>query len=304
MMASATEAAIASSQWLGIPIAVAGAVLLSLGTLFQHRGVSRAGWQQGVAGGSLSRLVFRPAWLGGTLMLGAAIALQLTSLRFSPLIVVQPIGALALVVTTLVTAHISGRRPGRRALTAVILCVGGVGAFVIVAAVWATDVQISDGQLLSILALLGFTLAVIVPVFTSLRRRVNAVSYTAGARVLFGFVAALAKTVIARIFEGHFEWLSLASLTGLVVAAVFGSYLVQSAHSRGSAELVVAGLTVIDPLVAVTIGITVLGEAGTAPPVAVAAFILAGVFAVAGVLLLSTVRDKPHTRPGRLPPAG
>lgn len=295
MIESAAVPALASYHWLGIPIAAAGAVLLALGTLLQHKSIEDQGAVPGRAagsmgGGRLQALLRKPVWLGGTAMLGVAILLQLTSLRFSPLIVVQPIGAIALVVTTLATARTTRRSPGRRALAAVALCVGGVGVFVAIAAVSAQDVEISDRHLITILALLGIVLAAIGTGFGLWRHRWGAIVFTSGAGILFGFVAALAKTVIARLFEGDFEWLSLACLAGLVIAALSGTFLVQNAHTRGSPELVVAGLTVIDPLVAVTIGIIILGEADTAPLPALVAFVLAGSTAVAGVILLATVK--------------
>ncbi|HET6270912.1 MAG TPA: multidrug DMT transporter permease [Arthrobacter sp.] len=292
--------ALSSYHWLGIPIAVAGAVLLALGTLFQHKAVEdqdpapgRAAGSMG--GGRLRALLRKPAWLAGTALLAAAILLQLTSLRFSPLIVVQPIGAVALVVTTLATARMTRRSPGRRALTSVALCTGGVGGFVTVAAVSAQDVEINDRHLITILALLGAVLGALGAGFGLWRHRWGAVVFTAGAGILFGFVAALAKTVIARLFQGDFEWLSLTCLTGLVLAALSGTFLVQNAHTRGTPELVVAGLTVVDPLVAVTLAITVLGEADTAPPLAFLGFALAGATAVAGVILLATVKTAPAT---------
>jgi drug/metabolite transporter (DMT)-like permease len=246
-----------------------------------------------MGGGRLQALVRRPVWLAGTGMLGAAILLQLTSLRFSPLIVVQPIGAIALVVTTLATARMTRRSPGRRALTAVALCVGGVGVFVAVAALSAEDVEVSDRHLITILIVLAVVLAGVAVAFALWRHRSGAVVFTAGAGILFGFVAALAKTVIARLFQGDFEWLSLTCLAGLLIAALAGSFLVQNAHTRGTPELVVAGLTVIDPLVAVAIGITILGEADAAPPLAIVLFLLSGATAVAGVFLLATVKKPP-----------
>jgi len=243
-----------------------------------------------MGGGRLQALVRRPAWLAGTGMLGAAILLQLTSLRFSPLIVVQPIGAVALVVTALATARMTRKPPGRRALTAVALCIGGVGVFVTVAAFSAEDVEISDRHLVTILIVLAVVLACVAVAYARWRHRSGAVVFTAGAGILFGFVAALAKTVIARLFQGDFEWLSLTCLAGLVIAALAGSFLVQNAHTRGTPELVVAGLTVIDPLVAVAIGVTILGEAASAPPLAIVLFLLSGATAVAGVSLLATVK--------------
>ncbi|HEX9087985.1 MAG TPA: DMT family transporter [Arthrobacter sp.] len=306
MMQTAAVSALTSYHWLGIPIAIAGAVLLALGTLFQHKAIEVQGPAGGRAagsmgGGRLQALLRKPVWLGGTAMLGAAILLQLTSLRFSPLVVVQPIGAVALVVTTLATARMTRRPPGRRAVTSVALCVAGVGAFVAVAAVFAVDVEVSDRHLITILAMLGVVLVALSVGFGLWRRRWGAVVFTAGAGILFGFVAALAKTVIARLFQGDFEWLSLTCLGGLILAALFGTFLVQNAHARGTPELVVAGLTVIDPLVAVAIGIIILGETGTAPPQAYIAFILSGATAVAGVILLATVKQHraPEAAPGK-----
>ena len=82
-------------------------------------------------------------------------------------------------------------------------------------------------------------------------------------------------------------------LLGLVAAAVLGMYFVQTAYASGSPELVVAGLTVIDPLVGVSIGIIVLGEAASAPWWADVAFVLAGAIAVYGVIRLSLHQPRP-----------
>jgi threonine/homoserine efflux transporter RhtA len=62
---------------------------------------------------------------------------------------------------------------------------------------------------------------------------------------------------------------------------------VQTAHSSNPPDIVVAGLTVIDPLVAVSIGIIVLGEASGAPLWAILAFVVAAAAAIWGVVSLS-----------------
>ena len=91
--------------------------------------------------------------------------------------------------------------------------------------------------------------------------------------MLYGFVATLAKVVINRVGNeiagvtggGTFEWLTIVCIVGLLLAAALGAYFVQTAYSVGSPDLVIAGLTVVDPLVAVAIGIAVLGEAAQVP---------------------------------------
>ena len=50
------------------------------------------------------------------------------------------------------------------------------------------------------------------------------------------------------------------SVVALIAAGGLGSWFVQSAYSSGPPDLVIAGLTVIDPLVGIAIGIVILGE--------------------------------------------
>ena len=73
-----------------------------------------------------------------------------------------------------------------------------------------------------------------------------------------------------------------------------GAYFVQNAYASGPPDLVIAGLTVVDPLVAVVIGIVVLDEASQAPLWAIGVFVLAGAIAIWGVFLLA--RNHPQTR--------
>ncbi|GAB3272934.1 hypothetical protein GCM10027449_10000 [Sinomonas notoginsengisoli] len=291
---SAGHGVFSSTHWLGIPIALLGAVLLAVGTIFQGRGVAARGAQET----RFRRLVRRPVWAVGTSLIGGAILLQLAALRFSPLMVVQPIGASALIVTVLANVRLSRQLPSRRQTLAIILCVAGIAAFVGIASLTAQDVDISDSHLRTILIVLAF--AVVGAVVASARNRTHpsAALSTAAAGILYGFVATLVKTVLGRMAQGNFSWLSLAGLVGMGVAVVMGARLVQKAHAGGSDELVVAGLTVVDPLTAVTLGIVVLGEADAAPPQAWAGFVAAGAAAVAGVWFMATSRG-PEQRAGR-----
>lgn len=288
-------------QGLGIPVALVGAVFLALGAQFQHRGVNKmeartAGpVRSGLSTYQLLLLLRRPSWVIGTLMLGLAVALQLISLGLAPLIVVQPLGAIALVITAILNARISKVRLERASIRAIVLCVGGIGIFVTIAAFTATSSPVSEGQLIAILIILAVVTIAFALFFVYLRNRFKAIVYIIGAGVLYGFVATLAKVVIDRIKTlfiptfhiGELEWLTVLCVVALLAAAGLGGYFVQSAYSSGPPDLVIAGLTVIDPLVAVTIGVVVLQEAAEAPWYAVVAFVVAGVIAVYGVLQLA-----------------
>ena len=277
---------------IGIPLALLGAVFMSFGAQYQHRGVTKverlsAGGSSGLTGGQLVKLFKRPSWVLGTLMLGVAIICQLGALAKAPLIVVQPLGAIALVITTLLNARISGVNPTRQSLIAIGACVGGIFLFVTIAALFATETPISDRQLITILLLLLVVTIVFAGLWFWLRSRVGALFYILAAGGMYGFVATLAKVVISRIFTGDFEWLTLTCLGALIIAAAIGAYFVQTAYSSGPPDLVIAGLTVIDPMVAILIGLIVLGEAEKAPLWAYIGFGIAGAIAVWGVIQLA-----------------
>jgi drug/metabolite transporter (DMT)-like permease len=288
-------------QAIGIPIALVGAIFLALGAQFQHRGVGKVDAASGTAGQKglsprqLVALLRRPSWVIGTLMLGLAIVFQLTSLYFAPLIVVQPLGAVALVITAVVNARVSSVKLDADSIRSIALCVGGVALFVTIAAFTAESKPITERELLTVLIILAVVLVGFAVVFGLLRSKVTAMFYIVGAGILFGFVATLAKVVIDRIKTlvvtetaiSPAEWLTLLCVVGLLAASALGSYFVQTAYSSGPPDLVVAGLTVIDPVVAVSIGVVVLGEAASAPTWTSFAFIIAGAIAIYGVLQLA-----------------
>lgn len=282
------------NQWIGIPIALVAAVFLALGAQFQHRGVGRVerdtgeiDTSPGLSPKQVLLLLRRPSWVIGTLMLGLAVVLQLTSLYFAPIIVVQPLGATALVITAVVNSRVSKVALDRKSVVAIAFCVGGVGLFVTVAAFTAKSSPVSASQLGVILAILGVITMGFSIAFAFLRERFRAIIYILGAGVLYGFVATLAKVVIDRSKTGDFDWLTITCIVALLAAAILGGYFVQNAYSSGPPDLVIAGLTVVDPIVAVTIGIVVLQEAAGAPWFASIAYLAAGALAVYGVFQLA-----------------
>lgn len=286
---------------LGITLALIAAVLLAFGTQLQHRGVVKVehrlgdGEKAGLSGKQLAALLARPSWVSGTVLQGIAIVLQLSSLTVAPITVVQPLGAVALIVTAILNARVSGIPLDRKSINAIIVCVLGVGAFVTIAAFVTKSHPITATQLWTVLVILVVVLAVFVTLFLTLRHRLGPLFYVIAAGVLFGFVVTLAKVVIDRIRTIAFtdfdfsaaDILTLLCVVGLLAAALLGTYFVQTAHASNPPDLVVAGLTVIDPIVAVSIGIIVLGEAATAPLWAVFAFAAAGAVAVFGMLSLA-----------------
>ncbi|MFT3799151.1 DMT family transporter [Microbacterium sp.] len=278
---------------IGIPLALLGAVFMSFGAQYQHRGVqkverlTRTDGGSGLTGAQLWNLLRRPSWVLGTVMLGLAIVCQLSALSFAPLILVQPLGAVSLVITTLLNARISGHKPTGRSISAIALCVGGILIFVTIAALYATETPISDAQLITVLVILLVVAIALTAGWLWFRGRMGALFYIVAAGIMYGFVATLAKVVISRIGTGDFEWLTVLCVVALLTATGIGAYFVQTAYSSGPPDLVIAGLTVVDPIVAIVIGLAVLREAEHAPWGAYVGFAAAGAMAVIGVFQLA-----------------
>ncbi|HUH53627.1 MAG TPA: multidrug DMT transporter permease [Microbacteriaceae bacterium] len=293
MADTATQSNLNMRQFWGIPVALVGAVLLSFGAQYQSRGLNKVeqltgkSASAGLSGRHILSLFKRPSWVLGTSFLGLATAFQLVSLSLSPLIVVQPIGVVALIVTAILNSKYSGVTLGFKAKNAIAMSVIGITAFVVIAAFTARDRTVTDAKLTTILILFGIVLVLTVSAYLLLRSKAIALMYIIGSGVLYGFVATFAKTVIGRFQQDQFDTLTWISVVALLTGAVLGMVFVQNAYSSGPPDLVVAGLTVIDPLVAVMIGIAVLHEANDASIFEIVGFIVTGIIAMIGVINLA-----------------
>lgn len=291
---------------IGIVLAVLSAALLTVGNHLQSVGVERAsgGSSTGLGASGFWALARTPVWLLGSVLFGLAILAQLTALAFAPLIVVQPVGVIALVFASALTAVVTRRRPSGAEIVAILVAVASLAAFVGVAAAVSVQTTITDRELILILIILLVVLAVTFAVLALLRRRgIPPVVYVVLGGLFAGFVATLGKTVILRVQTAwasqdfsvdDTNLLTIACLVGIAVAGALSIYFVQTAHTVNTPQTVVAGLTIVDPFIAVILGITVLGEAVGAPLWSFGVFAVAGAGAMWAVWRLASI-----TQPSR-----
>ena len=295
---------------LAICLALLSAVLLAVGTQLQNGAVGDQK-KAALSGRShlklnqLVHLIRRPQWVTGLVLTIAALVLQFTALLLAPLILVQPIGAIALVITSLLNAKITKTRLNKASVLAIILCTTGLGAFVVMAHEVAVEPDIDNNALMLILAMAIALIATFAFIFFKGAERFSPITFILGAGALFGFVATLTKVVVKRLFQqdgfnrlisfqGEFvtDGLTLLALLCMLAAGLLGAWFVQNAYASGPPDLVVAGLTVIDPLVAVSIGVVLLNEAMNAPWPVMLGFVASGAISVVGVFLLSKVHPE------------
>jgi len=295
---------------IAIGLALLSAVALAIGAQLQNDAV---GIQKKAALSGRSHVSFRqlldllkhPRWITGLAISAFALILQFTALLLAPLILVQPIGAIALVITSVLNAKITKTKLNAASMYAIALCTAGLGAFVVMAHQVAVDTEIDDNNLLLILGLAISLIAIFSYIFFSGASKFRPLTFIIGAGVLYGFVATLTKVVIKRLFyqdgfnrmvSGNIEWatdsLTVLALLSMLAAAFLGGWFVQNAYASGPPDLVIAGLTVIDPLIAVSIGVVILNEAMNAPWPIMLGFLGSGAMAVMGVYLLSKVHPQ------------
>ncbi|MBF4992888.1 hypothetical protein ITX31_02020 [Arthrobacter gandavensis] len=277
---------------VAIACALASAVFLAFGAQRQGSAVSADTGGLSLSSAGLGRLLRNPRWLFGLLLLGTGTALNVAALAMAPLTVVQPIGSLALVITTIVNSRDQGLRLNRVTVVSIVACVVGSMLFVLLAVGATRTEQVVEPHQEIVIVLI---LAVVVAFFGLLNllfgKRLGAIAHILGAGILFGFVAVLTKTIAADLLDpnGRFllnvPWYTIA---GIAVAGGLGAWFVQSAYSSGPPDLVIAGLTVIDPMVGIAIGIGVLNELRPdVPAVLGVAMGVCAVIAIVGVVALS-----------------
>ncbi len=287
---------VGSMPVLGVVLALLSAAVLAAGNLWQSRGVAIA-TSRAHGAASMLQLLKTPIWLAGTAFFGIAIVLQMGSLTFAPLILVQPIGVAALVFTALFTSWATGKKPSRGVIVAILITLVGVSAYVVVASIVSVQKPIHDSQLIEMLVTLAAVLlaSLLITVIGKKQQRAP-ILYVVLGGIYSGFVATLGKTVILRVeamFKGgHFHfgsegWLTLLCVLGIGIASALSIYYVQFSHTCNSPDVVIAGLTVVDPGVAVVLGITILQEAAGAPMWSTFAFLAAGAVAFVGVYRLA-----------------
>jgi len=279
---------------LAIGLSLLAAVALAFGAQFQNDSVVKKSEEQKTRVGlrQVLALFSKPRWLTGMSLLAAGAVLQISALTLAPLIVVQPLGGIALVITSLLNARATKTKINPPTWIAITLCTVGIAAFVSVASSVASEVKLDDSNLFQILIVLSVIVAIFSALFFTIGKKAKAISFILGAGVLYGFVASLIKAVVQRIIQGDFSWLTLvcAVITGLAV--LLGGWFVQNAYASGPPDLVIAGLTVIDPMVAVCLGIVILGEAQQASLLNLFVFIGSAFVAVIGVWTLSRVHPE------------
>jgi drug/metabolite transporter (DMT)-like permease len=235
------------------------------------------------------RLARRPVWLLGFASMIAGFVLQISALRFGPLALVQPLLAVELLIVFGYLAVLSRcRGVRRREWIAAIAMSAGLSVFLRAASP-------SGGQPhapaslwwisgLVTLAVVGATVAVASHGGSAARR---AALLGAATGVAWGFIAAVIKEMSSHLGGGPAAVFGNWSVYVLIVTGAGAMLLASHAMTAGPLAASQPGFTLLDPVVAVLLGVFLFGEHLQASPAALAAEVLGLVVLAAGVSALS-----------------
>lgn len=271
-----------SSLALSVLLSLVSAVAYAAGAIVQERVATASD------GRSLAPLRNR-VWWAAVALNGVGALLHVVALAYGPLSLVQPLGALTIVFALPMAALFVHRRAGATAWRGAVMATVGLAG--LLALTGSSDAHTLGGPQQLMLGTVTFgAVAALVLVSKAMRRPVmRSVVLAAAAGVAFGIASVFTKTVAM-------EWTSGSVGTGLpallVIAALAatGLLLSQAAYRGAGLTAPLATVTVVNPVVAAVVGLTLFGESfrhGTAGAMLALA---CGVVAAGGLILLTTER--------------
>ncbi|UOB08678.1 DMT family transporter [Streptomyces sp. HP-A2021] len=284
--------------------ALALSVLLSLVSAFAYAGGAIV--QERVAESSPGEQyapLRRPGWWAAVALNGLGGLLHVVALAYGPLSLVQPLGALTIVVALPMAALFVGRKAGATAWRGAIMATVGLAGLLSLVA--ASDAQSLDTAERVAVALVTASVVVALMIAGRAAHRHPAVRSTllaTASGIAFGMSSVFTKTV-AVDWTGGVSAADVPSLAVIGVLATAGMLLSQASYRGAGLAAPLATLTVVNPVVAAAVGITMFGETFRYGTTGTALALSCGVVAAGGLILLTTERLT-HAQPERAGAAG
>lgn len=244
-----------------IALSLAAALLFAVAAVLQQRGTTTVPDDEALGTGMVATLVREPVWLAGIGADVAGFGVQAAALAVGSLLLVQP-----LLVTTLLFALPLGARAHHRRLRArewvwAVALVACLVVFVVLG-------EPSAGEEMPSLRAWVPTFLVVVPLVTGClllarsaphgTRRSLLLAVAAG--VLLGISAPLTKSAIDGFGEGFWAGVASWELWAMAVTAALGTFWQQSSYQAGDVQTSLPAVTVLKPIVAMTLGLTIYEE--------------------------------------------
>ncbi|MFJ9021979.1 DMT family transporter [Streptomyces sp. NPDC102259] len=232
----------------------------------------------------------RPGWWAAVALNGLGGLLHVVALAYGPLSLVQPLGALTIVFALPMAALFVGRRAGATAWRGAIMATVGLAG--LLSLVGASDAQsLSTPQRVSVAVVTAGAVVALMVAGRAAHRHpaVRSMLLATASGIAFGMSSVFTKTV-AVDWTGGVSTADVPSLAVIGVLATAGMLLSQASYRGAGLEAPLATLTVVNPVVAAAVGITMFGETFRYGTTGTALALGCGVVAAGGLILLTTER--------------
>ncbi|MFJ9814905.1 hypothetical protein ACIRU3_06465 [Streptomyces sp. NPDC101151] len=274
---------------VAVGLSLVSAVAYASAAVAQERLASRS------SGAGLPALLGTAAWWSAVGLNAAAALLHVVALKYGPLTLVQPLGALTLVAAVPLGARAAGRRVSAVEWRGTALTLLGLGALLVTASGPAPERVLS---LTEALAVAGTTAALI-----GMLSRPGArpgLRHATAAGFASGVASALTQTVTVAATDRTGPALSVEVITVSVLVAAFatGGLLLSQTAYRGGLGAPLAVVTLANPVAAAVIGLTLLGQGLQGGPGGVLLALAGAGLAACGVVLLTRATPEPGRSDG------
>jgi len=295
-----------AKETIAVLLALGAALFGAVSDVIQQRSAQRVGDQSSGTAALFARLLTDRQWWAGSLSGVVGLGLQAVALGLGSVLLVESVLVTSLLFALPLGAWQAGRRLPRSVWLWAVLLVAAETIIITVG-------HPTAGQTRASLETWGCVIAVLAPVvFLCLMGarvfggRVAAVLLAAVSAIAWGIFAVLAKEVVDLFSDGPRELLAAPELYACAALALAGIVFQQSSFRAGALTASLPTMTVLEPAVASTLGMILLGEVLKPGRGAVFILVLAVGTLVAAVLVLS--RDQAAAAPdpavsGRLPVA-
>jgi drug/metabolite transporter (DMT)-like permease len=227
---------------------------------FEQAATKRVRGDQDVPASQWGALIKKPRWLGGQLADVTAFGLTAVALAFGGLILVEPLLVMSLPFAVGLRIALRHEHPRRREVLGSLLCVGGLGLFLLFARPRPGTATPTLADVWP--AALGLAVAVGASLALALRTHDNwrAIGFALAAAGFLGVTGASVRIVMIQLHGGIVRIVTHWSLYTAILCGLVGVVFVQNALKPGALAAPVAVFTVGNPLVGVVLGLLWLDE--------------------------------------------
>src|SRR5215472_2095663 len=284
-----------SQQLIAIALAVTAAGTFAVANVVQQRVAARLRTDAAFEPTVLLRLIRRPLWLAGLVLVIVSLSLQATALDLGRLVVIEPVLACSLLFALALAAWADHRRMRTVEWLAALATFAGLAVFLSVAHPSGGYATATSGELglAAIAAVMICVVAGVLAVRMSPLRR--ALTLGIGGGVAAGVTDALTKTTAALIGSHQLGALADVRLYLLAVIGLLTYTMQQNGYRAAALAAFLPVFSVLDPAVGSLLGLTLYHEhlAGGAGRIALeGAAVLSATWGIA-TLAKSTAQAKP-----------